>query len=66
MWVAECAEPYVLNQGVVCFEGDGSEEVLAHFYRCLPADSPSLMTEEESATRFGAAASLLIAATALY
>ena len=67
---ATCAEPYILQQGDVCFEGDGSPEVLAHWYRCLPEDSPNLETEEEeeegSATRFGAAASLLIAAAALY
>ena len=56
-----CTEPYVVDQGSVCFDGEGpGSETEAFWYRCLPAG------EEESAFSLKAAASLMVTAAALF
>ena len=57
-----CTEPWVVDQGSVCFEGGGpGSDTEAFWYRCLPAEE-----EMESAFTLKAVASLMVTAAALF
>ena len=57
-----CNDPWVVDQGSLCFEGGGpGSDTEAFWYRCLPAGE-----EMESAFTLRAAASLMVTAAALF